>query len=1377
MKNSVTVPRPEAKAIASSAAGPDFPIVGIGASAGGIPALEAFFERLGSGCGMAFVVILHLSPEHESHLAEVLRHRTPLPVTQVNQPVRPEPDHVYVVPPAHSLALMDGCIVPTESPRHEPAPTAIDRFFHSLADNRRHPAAALVLSGAGHDGAEGLRRIRERGGLALVQEPLEAEYESMPQAAINVAHADLVLPVTAMPEALRAWLGGELPLAAAPRAGEPEPEAKQKEQMPPGLQELLMLLHERMGHDFRPYKRPTLLRRIRRRLQALALPDISAYVAYLQRHPEETRVLMDDMLISVTGFFRDAQPFLMLEREVIPKLLAGRRDGGPVRVWVAGCATGQEAYSIAMLLLEQAWLLSEPRQIQVFATDMDESAIATARGGWYADTAVRGLSPERLNRFFVPEEGGYRVTKSLRETILFSSHNLLSDPPFCKLDLISCRNLLIYLGRETQERILAMFHYALRPAGVLFLGSSESAECLPELFAPLDKKFRLYAARPATSSAHQPARPHWPPFVTARPDDGKAVPPGGKGSPSFTELHHKAIERFMPPSVLIDADHNVVYLGQGVGRFLRLARGEPTHQLFQIVHESLLPALRAALFAAKARAAQGEADAVGSVRARAELEGGASVVVVTARLLTEGPAQARDCFLVFFEELGRVPAVAADAHPPAFGEGEDSPAASARDLALGQLEEELRRIKEQLRTTIEQYETSTEELKASNEELQAINEELRSATEELETSKEELQSVNEELTTVNHDYLLKIEEVTQANNHLHNLMASAEIATLFLDRELRIRLHTPGARELFSITAADTGRPLDHFSHKFKDWELVQDAAAVLNTLQSIQREIVSTENRWYIARVLPYRTLDERVDGLVLTFVDITDRKRMEQALRDSERLYRAIGESIDFGVWVCDPDGRNIYASESFLKLVGLTQAECSNFGWGRALHPDDAERTIAAWRECVRAGGHWDIEHRFLGVDGRYHAVLARGGPVRNEAGEIVCWAGINLDIHRLKAAEDEVRESESRARQVLESLPQLVWTCAAGGGCDYLSPQWVGYTGIPEEAQLGYGWLERIHPADREAVAERWHGVSTRGLPFDMELRIRRADGAYRWFQTSVTALRDGRGAIVKWFGTSTDVEALKQAQESLREADHRKNEFMAMLSHELRNPLAPIRNAAAVLRSIDSPEPKVLWASELISRQVKHLAHLVDDLLDLSRITRGLISLKTEPLELAEVVERAVEVHRPDIEARRHVLEVALPPEPVWVRGDMTRLEQVVGNLLSNAAKYTEPGGRIHLSVRGEGDRAVLRVSDTGVGIPADLLPHVFESFTQGQRNLDRSQGGLGIGLNLVKNLVELHGGIVEARSGGVGRGSEFVIGLPRLAESAGEEPGNGAAPQ
>ncbi|MGZ8248372.1 CheR family methyltransferase, partial [Methylomagnum sp.] len=1134
------------------------------------------------------------------------------------------------------------------------------------------------------------------------------------------------------------------------------------DQTPPGLRELFTLLHEQVGHDFRPYKRPTLLRRIGRRLQALALPDIPAYVEYLHRHPAETRVLMDDMLITVTSFFRDAEAFRVLQREAIPKLLARRREGESVRVWVAGCATGEEAYSIAMLLLEQAWQLAEPRQIQVFATDMDERAIATARAGRYSEAALQNLAAERLHRFFVPEESGYRVTKSLREAVLFSPHNVLRDPPFCKVDLVSCRNLLIYLNRETQEQILAMFHYALRPAGFLFLGSSESAECLPDLFAPLDKKSRLYVVRPVAKPSHHLTRAHWPPFGLTRPDDGKATVPGGKNSLSFTELHHKAIERFMPPSVLIDGDYNVVYLGQGVGRFLRLARGEPTPQLFQIVHESLQPPLRAALFAAKAKAAQGVVDAVESVRARAELDGGPSAVVITARTLAEGPEQARNCFLVFFEALNETPADKA--------RGESLPAieeASPRDLALGQLEEELRQIKERLRATIEQYETSTEELKASNEELQAINEELRSATEELETSKEELQSVNEELTTVNHDYLLKIEEVTRANNHLRNLIASADIATLFLDRELRIRLHTPGARELFNITPADIGRPLDHFSHKFKGWEFAQDAAAVLDTLQPIQREIVSTGHRWYIVRVLPYRTLDERVDGLVLTFMDITDRKRMEQALRDSERLYRAIGESIDFGVWVCDPTGRNIYASESFLSLVGLTQEECSNFGWGRALRPGDAERTLAAWQECVRTGGAWDIEHRFLGVDGRYHAVLARGVPVRNDVGEILCWAGINLDIHRLKAAEAELRESESRTRQVLESLPQLVWTCAAEGGCDYLSPQWVSYTGVPEEAQLGYGWLEQIHPDDREAVAGQWNRMAAQGLPFEVEFRIRRADGVYRWFQTRATALRDGRGAIVKWFGANTDVEALKQAQESLREADRRKNEFMAMLSHELRNPLAPIRNAAAVLRAVNSPDPKVLWASELISRQVKHLAHLVDDLLDLSRITRGLIVLKTEPLDLAEVALRAVEIHRPDIEARRHVLEIAAPPEPVWVAGDLTRLEQVVGNLLSNAAKYTEPGGRIHLSAGVAGEWAELRVSDTGVGIPADLLPHVFESFIQGQRSLDRSQGGLGIGLNLVKNLVELHGGTVEARSEGEGCGSEFLVNLPRLVEKGG----------
>jgi two-component system CheB/CheR fusion protein len=847
----------------------DFFVVGLGASAGGISALREFFTHVPADSGMAYVVIMHLSPQHESNLSAVLQNHVAIPVTEVTATVKVEPNHVYVIPPTKYLVMVDGVIRLTQPERPRGGHTSIDLFFRTLAQHYGKDAVAIVLSGTGADGTLGLGRVKEEGGFVIAQDPAEAEYSDMPRSAIATDLVDLVLPVAEMPDKLRALRDGALRLPL-PSIDEPEAEVPSYEVDEGALREILTLVRLRTGNEFQQYKRPTLLRRIMRRMHVHELSDLRGYLLFMRERPDEVAALMRDLLITVTSFFRDHDSFEFLEKEIIPQLFAGKGPNDQVRVWSVGCATGEEAYSLAMLLAQhRATLLDAPR-IQVFATDIDDRAIAQARECRYPGTLSVDVPPERLRQFFIKDGDHYQLKKELRDTVLFASHNVLRDPPFSKVDLISCRNLLIYLNREMQERTLEIFHFALRSDGYLFLGSSESAEIVPALFAQTDKKHRVYRRRPALgligTAAPSLALGKWHVKLPEVGGDGRAQSAG--------KLHEEVVEQFAPPSVLVNEEYDVVHMSAHVGRYLQLSGGELSRNLMKLVHPDLRLDLRAALLTAKNLA---DGAAAESRRISVEIDGQKRSVNLSVRSVDGDHETARGFLLVIFDETVE----AATLGPQAAQRESDG-----LDI-VRQLEIELQRTKDQLRVTIEQYETSTEELRASNEELQAINEELRSATEELETSKEELQSVNEELTTVNQEYKDKIDEIGRANGDLQNLMASTDIGTIFLDRSMRIKLFTQPAQVLFNITPADVGRPLEHFSHKLDYPTLGRDAVEVLRTLQATEREVHSSEDNWYLARMAPYRTLDDKIDGVVLTMVDITNRKRSEeQHLRQTETL-----------------------------------------------------------------------------------------------------------------------------------------------------------------------------------------------------------------------------------------------------------------------------------------------------------------------------------------------------------------------------------------------------------------------------------------------------------------------------------------------------------
>jgi two-component system CheB/CheR fusion protein len=869
------------------------PIVGIGGSAGAIPSLQTFFENVPDKSGLAFVVILHLSPDHASLMPELIQQWTTLHVTQASDSQKVKPNRVYVIPPGKQLSVSNGHLWLADLAREHGRRMAVDLFFRSLADAHGPHATAVVLSGADGDGTLGVKRIKERGGLTIAQDPTEAEHDSMPRAAIDTGMVDWVLKAADMPRRILDYVARERRLLlpaeeeAPSAAGAPASAADLEK----GLSEIINFVRTRTGRDFSYYKRATILRRLSRRMQVNALEDLRGYLGFLRTHPGEAGALLKELLISVTNFFRDRDAFAVLA-ERIPELFEGKTRSDTVRAWIAACATGEEAYSIAMLLVEHARTLEAPPGIQVFACDLDEDAVQNARAGFYPDAITADVSEERLRRFFVKETRGYRVRREVRELVLFTVHDLLKDPPFSRLDLVSCRNLLIYLERKAQERIFETFHFALKSTGLLFLGSAESAGDGNQLFRTIDKKHSIYARR-STGVATPAAKPEPVPFFTphipaeeisehARTAGRPVILPAGNvensgtsraapgpdsptkhGHPERSDLHLKLIERLAPPSILIDSDYEIQHLSEKAASFLQVAGGRPTANLLRLINPALRIELRGTLYHAAQSGQIAE-----SRRVHADINGQKSALtlqVAPAGVLAPG-------FLLVTFHVGDS-GDAAEKGPPVV---QSTP-------AVEQLERELEEVKARLRDTVEQHAVNTEELRASNEEFQSMNEELRSATEELETNREELQSINEELVTVNQELKEKVDELAHSNSDLQNFMGATAIATVFLDREMRVMRFTDSASPIFNLIKGDIGRPLSDLQHEIDYPEIAADAATVLEKLTPIERQVTGAADNYYLARMLPYRTVEDKIAGVVLTFVDITERHRAQHALREN--------------------------------------------------------------------------------------------------------------------------------------------------------------------------------------------------------------------------------------------------------------------------------------------------------------------------------------------------------------------------------------------------------------------------------------------------------------------------------------------------------------
>ncbi len=989
----------DSSAPAPSEGSPSLNLVGIGASAGGITALRSFFEAIPEETGIAFVVVMHLSPDRESQLAEVLQPFVKMPVRQVRARTPLEPDHVYVIPPDRAIEVTNGHLQLTEfeEPRGRRSP--IDTFFRTVAEV--HPdGVGVLLSGSGTDGVAGLKAIKERGGIIMAQSPEEADYDTMPRSAVATGLVDFVLPARELGQRVVGLRAHGVPWSAPSAVGLEAGDTH-------ALRAILTQLRTRTGHDFSGYKRSTVLRRIGRRMQVTSSLTLAEYLARLQHDTTEARALLKDLLISVTGFFRDPEAFEALETAVIPALFEAAAESGEVRAWVAGCATGEEAYSIAMLLAEQADRMQSPLRIQVFATDLDEDAIEFARVGLYPDAVAADVSEERALRFLTREGAYVRVKKELRERILFSPHDLLRDPPFSRLGLVACRNLLIYLEKGLQDRVLELFRYALRTDGYLFLGESESA---PEGagFRSMDRQHRIYqrARRTGSDRRHLPELP-----LHGRTHLGDRVWPRaatGAQAAADGELHRQALEAHAPPSVLVDADHIIIHVSETANRYLQFTAGTPSANVLKAARPELRIDLRSALFQALDQATPALTRTVPM-----DIEGEPVRVqmhVAPARLPGESPLA-----LVTFLESGP----AEEAEPKNEG-----------GTAAGRLEDteaELATTRTRLQEMIESSERRQEELKASNEELQSINEEYKSTLEELETSKEELQSANEELKTVNDELKVRLEELGRTNDDLSNLMAATEIPTLFLDRQLRIQRFTPALRQLFNVLPVDQGRPLEHVTHRMQYPELRADCQRVLDSLQPLEREVGNGGGHAWLARLTPYRTSGDEIRGVVATFTDVTHLREAQRHVRESAERFRALIEATAEIVWTTAPDGSVVEDSPSWRAFTGQTLEEWLGCGWLAAVHPDDRAETEAAWRHAVETATPMDHEFRLRkAATGEWRFMVVRAVPVLAPDGSVREWVGMDSDITQRKESEAALRHARHAAEQAAEAKSQFLAT---------------------------------------------------------------------------------------------------------------------------------------------------------------------------------------------------------------------------------------------------------------------------------------------------------------------------------------------------------------
>ena len=1177
---------------------------------------------------MAFVLIQHLDPRHESQLAAVLSRTTVMPVVAVTDRLRLQPNHVYVIPPNADMTISGGAFALTARAtvdRHTP----IDHFFRSLAQELEGRAIGVVLSGTGSDGTLGLRAIKAEGGITFVQDEKSAKHPGMPQSALPIA--DFVLPPIGIAREL-VRIGGH------PHVKQALLFAASPDQLEGGADvgAVLRVLRTATGVDFGQYKPATVRRRIARRMLLQKIDDLGTYVRYLRQTPHEAQALRDDILVQVTEFFRDPEGFEALRRNVFPSLVKGRAADDPVRIWVPGCATGEEAYSLVMCLLEFLGEVESNLAIQMFATDLSAAAIARARAGTFPASIENEVSADRLRRFFVKTDGRYRISQAIRDVCVFAPQDVTRDPPFSKLDLISCCNVLIYLSAALQERVIPLLHYALKPTGFLKLGPSESVGRFTNLFSAVDKKHKIYARKPGPSTHFGFGSTSGDRnTVLAREQEHEA---GWSATAIEKEADRVVLGRYAPVGVVVNGDAEIVQFRGKTGPYLEATPGAASFNLYKMAREGLAAALR--------QAVQRAAESGEPVKAKGlQVRANGGIRQVSLEVIPLGPAERvrhrRHHLILFFEEPSGTSA------PRPAREREPQPkTAGARRVA--QLTRELADAHRQLRAISEEHETAMEELRAATEEAQSSNEELQSTNEELETSKEELQATNEELTTVNDEMNSRNVELGQLGNDLGNLLTSTHVPIIMVGSDLRVRRMTPVTERALNIAPGDVARPIGDLRLSVDVPDLESLLREVMETLTVQEREVETRDGRWYSVRVRPYRTTDNKIDGAVISFIDIDAIKRGLEEAKEARDQAQAIIATVREPLVILDADLRVVTANPSFYE-------------------------TFQTSREKTEGHSLFDIGNRQWNVP---------------------------------------------RLRTLLEEI------------------------------------LPRQSVVERFEVEHHFETIGWRTMLLNAR-RVLSADGQPALILLAIDDVTEAKQAEATRSALAQEQVARAEAEAASRAKD----QFLAVVSHELRTPLTAMLGWTRMLRTQKLDQATIARALEVIDRNTKLQGLFIEDLLDVSRILSGKLSLDVRPIMVAPAVEAALAAVQGTAEAKGVGLESTLDETAGPIRADPARLQQVVWNLVSNAIKFTPSGGRVEVRLGRRGPAVEVSVRDTGKGIEAKQLSQIFTSaaVTHSSR---QPQDGLGIGLVIVRQLVELQGGAVHAESAGPGRGATFTVTLP-----------------
>ncbi|MFT5924105.1 MAG: two-component system CheB/CheR fusion protein [Paraglaciecola sp.] len=1110
-----------------------FPIVGIGASAGGLAAFEAFFSGMPADIepGMAFVLVQHLAPDHKSILTELIRRYTRMQVFEVEDGMVVNINCAYIIPPGHDMAFLNGSLqllAPAE-PRGQRLP--IDFFFRSLAQDQYERAIGIVLSGTGSDGTAGVRAIKDEGGMVMAQNIASTEFDGMPYSALSTGLVDFELPPAEMAPQLIAYVKhafGTLPKSH--RISKPIIENVMKK--------IFILVRAQTGHDFSQYKPSTIHRRIDRRMAVQQIEDIEAYLKYLQQTPAEIEALFRDLLIGVTNFFRDPDVFQLLEEQVIPQLFKRKSPGSTLRVWTTGCSTGEEAYSLAILMVEHIESLKQNFTVQVFATDINSNAIGTARMGVYPVSIANDMSAERLARFFTLEADGsaYRIHKSIRDLLVFSEQDVIKDPPFSKLDFISCRNLLIYMGPVLQKKIIPLFHYALNLNGWLFLGSSEGIGEYERLFSVVDRKAKVYQRKEYFQGQQRIGLGRFLPSpldldyepVQSTPISKSVVSPGRSLRDTTVQA---LLNQVIAAGVLVNNKGDVLYLHGRTGMFLEPAQGEAgISNILKMARQGLHRELTTALHRAVAKK-----EMVFFAGLKVKTNGHFTSTDLTVLPVTTGPGATLEVplFLVILEEAPTV-ALALPVPELIVDEGATLPDAEMRIAAL---KAELSAKEEYLQSTNEELESSSEELKSSNEEMQSVNEELQSTNEELETSKEELQSVNEELATVNTELQTKVTDLSQANNDMNNLLAGTGIGTVFVDHQLRIMRYTPAASSIINLILSDVGRPVAHIVSNLVGYSsLVEDVQAVLETLLTKSVAVQTIDGKYYTMRIQPYRTLDNVIEGAVISFIDTTDMVQVEKELDRSRAGLRQIIDLIPESLWIKDGNGKYLLVNEAHAKLYSMT-VEALTGKQQTAIHSDQAEaiQTLLDENSVLKTGAPALIPEETDAVSDDIPRIYKTTQiPFQSSETDQQAILGISTDITESKHATDELRLSNARMEQVFEASPIGMALVTLEGMFFQVNQAFCTMLGRSESLILAENFKAITDPED---IAQELHLASDlvegKSEFYQMDKRYIHQDGHPIWTQLNVSLVRDDQGEALHFVAQIQDISERKQTEETRR----------------------------------------------------------------------------------------------------------------------------------------------------------------------------------------------------------------------------------------------------